>query len=113
MALTTEGYVATIKLDSSSKELRFTIDPTVPYLIENGEDKDKREIIFRDDSAETKVVSCACEFLFKAPKGEGAYNFDANSLLIMKACHVKVRLTVASNGSLKQPVNVAELFVLR
>lgn len=112
MALTTEGYVATIKLDSSSKELRFTIDPAVSYLIENGGDKDKREIILRDGST-AKVVPGACEFSFQVPKGGGAYKFDANSLLIMKACRVKVRLTVASSASLKQPVKVTELFVLR
>ena len=108
MAMTTEGYISEIVLDSSATEVRFKIDPTVPYLIENGGDKDKREIILRDGST-AKVVPDTCEFLFKAPKGEEAYKFDVNSLLIMKACRVKVKLTVEPGSVQETKATIAEM----
>lgn len=109
MAMTTEGYISKIVFDSSVTEVRFTIEPTASYLIEREEDgKKKREILLRDDQTAT-VVPSTYEFLFQAPKGEDAYKFDANSLLIMKAYRVKVKLTVESGSVQKTKATIAEM----
>lgn len=103
----TEGFVKTVS--KGGEGVRFTVEAASPYLFESREKKEdgsaRRKILFMtDDEVGARIY--AESVAFKVPKGE----FTA--LLIAKANHMKVRLSVDEKAIEKMPLVVSKLEVL-
>lgn len=109
MLLITEGYISQVKPFSVLNGFSFTIEPTSPYLFDDKINGNKREILLRDGIT-AKIVSVTCEFSFQNPPPNNL--FDVNSILIMKANRIKVKLEVDEKTLTASTAKVVSITVL-
>jgi hypothetical protein len=104
-----EGYIDKINYQASNGQVEFQLDPAAPFQV--AEATGETSILFRDDSTrEAIIISTDTLFRIKLPsKGP---RIDINSLFILKANRMKVRVIVGKPKSSQRSIVVTELVVL-
>ena len=104
-----EGYIDKIKYQAANGQVEFQLDPTVPFQV--AEATGGISILFQDDSTrEAIIIPTGTLFRIKLPsKGP---RIDINSLFILKANRMKVRVIVGKPKKSQRSIVVTELSVL-
>lgn len=103
----TEGFVKTVSKDR--KGVKFTVEAVSPYLFESREKKEdgsvgRKMLLMSEDEASARIYA-----------ESAAFNVTKNefiALLISKANHMKVRLSVDEKAIEKMPLVVSKLELL-